>query len=66
MCRHVAPNRVVILQMVADGYTIKQIAARYGLHRRTIDHYIGELCNEWEVPNKTVAVARAMLAGLIR
>jgi DNA-binding CsgD family transcriptional regulator len=51
--------------MVARGETSAEIARALGVSRRTIDHYVANACARLGVRNRTQAVAKAIVDGLI-
>jgi len=53
-----------IVQGLADGLFIREIAVRVGLHRRTVDWYIGRLRNRLGASSNKNLVAQAAALGL--
>lgn len=53
------------LEMVARGETSAEISHALGISRRTIDHYVANTCARLGVRNRTQAVAKAIIEGLI-
>jgi DNA-binding CsgD family transcriptional regulator len=53
------------LEGVARGETSAEIANALGVSRRTIDHYVADTCVRLGVRNRTQAVAKAIVEGLI-
>lgn len=60
------PRQLECLSMVARGETSAKIGQALGVSRRTIDHYIANTCARLGVRNRTQAVAKAIVEGLIK
>lgn len=63
--RKLSRRQVECLEMVARGKTSAEIANAMGVSRRTIDHYVADTCVRLGVRNRTQAVAKAIVDGLI-
>lgn len=70
---HVEENRrsklsgreVEILRYTADGKTSQDISQLLDISERTVAFHINNILLKFSVPNKTAAVARAVVQGLI-
>lgn len=60
-----SPRQFECLEMVARGETSAGIALLLGVSRRTVDHYIADACARLGVRNRTQAVAKAIVEGII-
>lgn len=58
-------RQIECLEMVARGSTSAEIALALRVSRRTIDHYVANTCARLGVRNRTQAVAKAIVDGLI-
>lgn len=61
-----SPRQLQCLEMIAGGQTSAEIAQALGVSRRTIDHYVANACARLGVRNRTQAVAKAIVDGLIK
>lgn len=59
------PREIAVLELAATGHTVVHIAARMALSERTVQFHISSTLTKLDVPNKTAAVAKAILLGLI-
>lgn len=62
---HLSGRDINILQMIALGYTIKNIAFSYSISTHTLKKYKARIFNVIGAENTAHAVAIAMRAGLI-
>jgi DNA-binding CsgD family transcriptional regulator len=53
------------LEMIARGETSAEISDALGISRRTINHYVANTCARLGVRNRTQAVAKTIIEGLI-
>jgi DNA-binding CsgD family transcriptional regulator len=60
-----SPRQLECLEMIAAGETSAEIARVLGVSRRTVDHYVANTCARLGVRNRTQAVAKAIVDGLI-
>jgi DNA-binding NarL/FixJ family response regulator len=58
-------REVETLQMVADGFTVKQVASRLQLSPRTVETHLSNLYRKIGARNRVQAVARASALGII-
>lgn len=54
-----------ILELVARGLTVKQVASRIGLSPRTVETHVAKLYRKLGVRNRVQAVSRAAALGLV-
>lgn len=60
------PNRVEMLQMVANGYTQVQIARQFDMHPLAVYRALEQVRKRWDLPDLAAVVAAALEAKLIR
>jgi DNA-binding NarL/FixJ family response regulator len=58
-------RQIEILNLVAQGFTYKEIGIRVHLSEGTIKYHVGEITNRLHMENRTQAVALASRMGLI-
>ncbi len=63
--RPLTPRQVSVLKLVAEGDVNKEIAIKLHLKEQTIKNYIAEICRRLDVPNRTQAVVKGLLFGII-
>ncbi len=61
----VTSRELEILEYVALGLTVKQVASRLGLSPRTVEAHIAKLYRKLGVKNRVQAVSRAVSLGII-
>jgi DNA-binding NarL/FixJ family response regulator len=61
-----APREQQILLLLADGKSVKQIAAELGVTPKTVEHQKGSLYRRIGVTTQAEAVARGIALGLVR
>lgn len=54
-----------VLELVASGYSAKQIASHIGIAPRTVESHVESLRLKMRARNKTHMVTQAVLAGLL-
>lgn len=60
-----SPRQIDCLRLAALGMTSAQIARKLGMAPRTVDQHLTLACARLGVRNRTPAVARAVLLGII-
>lgn len=55
-----------VLQLVADGYSAKQIAGQIGIARRTVEGHIETVRLKMRARNKTHLIMQAVQAGVLK
>ena len=63
---HLSPRQRQIIQLLSEGLTIKEIAARLKLHPRTVSLHIAEIKSRLGGSTLSQSVGRATLLGLCR
>ena len=58
-------REIEILEYVALGLTVKQVASRLGLSPRTVETHLAKLYRKLGVRNRVQALSRAASLGLI-
>ena len=61
----ISPREYEILTLVAEGLADKQIAARVGISRFTVNKHVGSLLLKLEAASRTHAAVKALKLGLI-
>ena len=61
-----SPRQRQVLQGLADGLTNKQIAARLGLHKRTVDLHIAAIKGRFGTSSRMQSVLRGAALGLCK
>ena len=61
---HLTPRERQVLQLLAEGLTIKQIAGRLGLTPRTIRYYVHALNDKFGATSTEQSVGKGILLGL--
>lgn len=59
------PRELQTLELLAKGWTNKQIASSLNLSDYTIRHYVNSIMEKLEVSDRTEAVAMAFRSGLL-
>ena len=59
-------RQVVLLELIAGGYSNKQIARKIGLAERTTVNYVSELIDNLHANNRTHAVVIGLQQGIIK
>lgn len=62
----VSRREVEVLQLLAQGLTNGQIAARLSVSQRTIDHHVSHILTKLDAKNRTEAVVSGGRAGLLQ
>ena len=60
------PRELQTLELLAEGYTNKQIASALNLSDYTIRHYVNNLMEKLQAADRTGAVAAAFRSGLLQ
>lgn len=60
------PRELQTLELLAEGYTNKQIATALKLSDYTIRHYVNNLMEKLQAADRTGAVAAAFRSGLLQ
>ena len=55
-----------VLELVADGYSAKQIASRIGIAPRTVEGHIETVRLKMRARNKTHLIVQAVQAGVLK
>ncbi|MCS7062289.1 MAG: response regulator transcription factor [Anaerolineae bacterium] len=63
--RTLTRRQIEVLQMVAQGYTYKEIAAALNITERTVEYHMGEILNRLHLQNRAQVIAYATRAGWI-
>ncbi len=63
--RTLTRRQIEVLQMVAQGFTYKEIAAALNITERTVEYHMGEILNRLHLQNRAQVIAYATRAGLI-
>lgn len=63
--RSLTRRQIEVLQMVAQGYTYKEIAAALNITERTVEYHMGEILNRLHLQNRAQVIAYATRTGLI-
>ncbi len=61
----VTPRERQILQLLAEGLTMRQVARRLGTSPRTVETHVAKLYRKLDVRTRVQAIARAASIGLI-
>jgi DNA-binding NarL/FixJ family response regulator len=61
----VTPRERQILQLLAEGFTMRQVARRLGISPRTVETHVAKLYRKLDVRTRVQAIARAASIGLI-
>ena len=59
-----SPRQEEVLTLIAEGLTDKEIAARLGVHRRTVRTYLERLFARHGLHNRAAAVTYWLRAGM--
>ena len=59
------PHELVVLELVAQGLSTRQIAERLWVSRQTVTYHIGNLLSKFDVQTRTGLVARAYASGVL-
>jgi DNA-binding NarL/FixJ family response regulator len=62
---HLTERETEVLQRVAKGYTLLEIAQQFGLSRHTVDHYIKQVYRKLNVSSRAEATLEAARRGLV-
>jgi DNA-binding NarL/FixJ family response regulator len=60
-----SPRELEVLQLLADGFPNKQVAARLGVSEHTVKTHVTSVFDKLEVSTRAEAVARAVRLGLL-
>jgi DNA-binding NarL/FixJ family response regulator len=60
------PREIEILELLHQGLSSREIGARLGIRRKTVDTYVGHVVGKLGVRNRVEAVAVAIERGLLR
>lgn len=61
----ITPRHAQILQYVADGLSVQEVAQRLGITPKTVNNHLGAVYRRLGVENLTQAVLQAIRAGLV-
>jgi DNA-binding CsgD family transcriptional regulator len=61
----VTPRERQILQLLAEGLTMRQVARRLEISPRTVETHVAKLYRKLDVRTRVQAIARAASIGLI-
>jgi two-component system nitrate/nitrite response regulator NarL len=61
----ITPRERQILQLLAEGLTMRQVARRLGISPRTVETHVAKLYRKLDVRTRVQAIARAASIGLI-
>lgn len=59
------PHELVVLELVAQGLSSRQVAERLWVSRQTVTYHIGNLLSKFDVQTRTGLVARAYASGVL-
>ena len=59
------PREVEVLDLLAEGFSNKTIAAHLGISDQTVKFHVASICGKLDAANRTDAVRRAVRRGLI-
>jgi DNA-binding CsgD family transcriptional regulator/tetratricopeptide (TPR) repeat protein len=59
------PRELEVLALVAEGLSNREIAGRFFLSTKTVDHHVGAILRKLQVRTRTQAGAEAMRRGLV-
>lgn len=62
---HLTPQRIQILQMLADGCKVKKIAKDMELSEKTVEAHIWKMKHKTNLPNTIALVVCALKAKII-
>lgn len=62
---HLTKQQLYVLQLIAEGYTTKQIASLLHRSQRTIDTHRRQICAALQVPNTHAAITLAFQYHLL-
>jgi len=65
MIEPLTPKELIILHMIAAGMRTNEMAERLDLSENTIRRHSQDICEKLIAPNRTAAVARAAMWGII-
>lgn len=60
---HLSPRQAEIIQLLAEGLLVKQIARRLGLSHRTVEGYLAKMRQRIGVHNQAELIAHAARVG---
>jgi LuxR family transcriptional regulator, quorum-sensing system regulator SolR len=63
--RQLSKRELEVLRWTADGKTADEIAIALSISARTINFHLAQIMNVLDVPNKTAAVAKAIINGYL-
>jgi DNA-binding NarL/FixJ family response regulator len=63
---HLTVRETEVLQRVAKGYTLLEIAQQFGLSRHTVDHYVKQVYRKLNVSSRAEAALEAARRGLVQ
>jgi DNA-binding NarL/FixJ family response regulator len=59
------PREIEVLELLAEGFPNRAIAARLGISDQTVKSHVASVCGKLGAANRTEAVRRAVRRGLI-
>jgi len=62
----ISPREEEVLQLVADGLSIPEVAARLFISGKTVKNHLGSIYGKLDARDRTQAVLRAVRMGIIR
>jgi len=60
-----SPQQTTVLQYLADGYSVKEIAFMMGLHIRTVQHHLAKVKSKFGTRSTAQTLFQASSLGLI-
>jgi DNA-binding NarL/FixJ family response regulator len=60
------PREIEVLELLAEGFPNKAIAARLEISDQTVKFHVSSICAKLEAANRTEAVRKGVRRGLIR
>lgn len=59
------PREITILQLLSEGFTLRQVGTRLGISHRTVESHVTKLYRKLDVTTRVQAMAQAASLGLI-
>ncbi|MDP9171081.1 MAG: response regulator transcription factor, partial [Acidobacteriota bacterium] len=66
MVEHLTPREMETLEMLAEGLSNKQIAARLGISEHTAKFHVNSILGKLDAATRTEAVMRGIRTGLLK
>jgi DNA-binding NarL/FixJ family response regulator len=60
------PREVEVLQGLVDGFSPKELASKWVVSRRTVDHHLGSVFRKLGVRDRVQAVVAGLQQGLVQ